>query len=608
MLRRFVLSAHALLLLLPPSSSSAWVMSPISAAAAAAAASRRPTRTTKRCFAVSDGSSSWETALAVVPPDEAWDRLQRARHVAMDPSNKIWPPAIRLFHPFVLGNNDDDLLYTTALQIAEIVEKYQIEPFQVTLSEWSIVPHVEAMEPQSDAITGENGRRANDDDAEMEKVQALIAREERIGREKFLRRQTRRKQKLREQQQGIIDNDDEPPLAAIIDNDATATMQEFNGPCVIVLEPDAVSKERLQAVRHILKQELAPNSNAYANDYSLSASSSATTTATSLSSRRKNNKDKRRRQSSDNNDNNDGDDDLPTDFRPVVPIGSFPTVSSAIPVARKLRNLWEPLTFNVTDLHLLSSSYRRLSENLAGFQQQEEQVDGLLQEYYGRYNFQKQESSSSSSSGHHHQRETIEEELHFWSESATCGNNNNQFGCDALVSLIGEEVEMDQELNQEMANLVFEKGEAGGYYEQQRLKEEGGGDGDDTNATVKATKQRQDVVRTKQGEANNGSDDYYADGDDDDMSLNPALEQWLFEEDEEHDEGMVVVIGRTQFFTGEMREYVGMPACSALDARRDSGAARRRRRRQRGSAQRRSVKRFKDGDWGCKQEIDYLIP
>ena len=48
------------------------------------------------------------------------------------------------------------------------------------------------------------------------------------------------------------------------------------------------------------------------------------------------------------------EEDDPADFRPVVPIAAFQTVSSAIGVARKLRKLWEPLTFNVADLNLLS--------------------------------------------------------------------------------------------------------------------------------------------------------------------------------------------------------------------------------------------------------------
>ena len=40
------------------------------------------------------------TALCIVPPDDAWDTIQRARHLARDTSFYKWPPAIRLFHPF----------------------------------------------------------------------------------------------------------------------------------------------------------------------------------------------------------------------------------------------------------------------------------------------------------------------------------------------------------------------------------------------------------------------------------------------------------------------------------------------------------------------------
>ena len=41
------------------------------------------------------------TALCIVPPHHAWDVIQRARHMARDASFYRWPPAIRLFHPFV---------------------------------------------------------------------------------------------------------------------------------------------------------------------------------------------------------------------------------------------------------------------------------------------------------------------------------------------------------------------------------------------------------------------------------------------------------------------------------------------------------------------------
>jgi len=46
------------------------------------------------------------------------------------------------------------------------------------------------------------------------------------------------------------------------------------------------------------------------------------------------------------------------------------------------------------------------------------------------------------------------------------------------------------------------------------------------------------------------------------------VEAWLDDDDEStEDEGATVVIGRAQFFMGSMRDFVGMPASSALDSK-----------------------------------------
>ena len=76
------------------------------------------------------------------------------------------------------------------------------------------------------------------------------------------------------------------------------------------------------------------------------------------------------------------------------------------------------------------------------------------------------------------------------------------------------------------------------------------------------------------------------------------LENWLDQDDEGVDEGTVVVIGRTHFFTGEMRKFVGMPATSVMDAKDRamgvSGAARRR------GAIHRGGNLWEEGEWGRK--------
>ena len=57
-----------------------------------------------------DPEETFETALCIVPPTWAWDRLQRARHQARDPCFHEWPPAIRLFHPFSLSVSTETTL------------------------------------------------------------------------------------------------------------------------------------------------------------------------------------------------------------------------------------------------------------------------------------------------------------------------------------------------------------------------------------------------------------------------------------------------------------------------------------------------------------------
>ncbi len=83
------------------------------------------------------------------------------------------------------------------------------------------------------------------------------------------------------------------------------------------------------------------------------------------------------------------------------------------------------------------------------------------------------------------------------------------------------------------------------------------------------------------------------------------LQQWL-EEDEDIDDGATIIIGRTQFFMGEMRQYTGMPASSTMDGKdrhlgdsEVSGSARRR------GAVHRQGDRWQEGDYGRKEK-DYL--
>jgi hypothetical protein len=619
-------------------------------------------------------TASMDTALAVVPPDEAWDRIQRARHMAKDSTYDRWPPAIRFFHPFVSA----DQLHNVALDIASIIEQYDVASFQVTLSQWSIIPHMERMDivmdpARLDTTPSSSSSSSTWDDSpksiqsmEDQKIQALINNEERIGKEKMKLRQ-QKQQLLRQKNETVAntnlddsnatDDDDENNnnddatqngtvptkkvkryTTASSSKSRTAHEQQllqgalYNGPCVICLEPDVASRDKLQAVRYLLKHTLLSSSSSYdnkniANLYS-PTSSVTTTTRTNIipstdrstvasSSRRipppaaaaqqhplrsRNKKlrtirqfEQRLRSMYDVEEEDD-----PSDYRPVVPIAAFDTVSSAIRVARQLRQLWEPLTFNVTDLHLLSSSSHE--------QQQPYDVNQNQDTNTSRPATSSSSSSSPRTPTHHDSRYQNPEmnirkppvhtsqpppqsnSVHDIQQQQRGSRHHHngdgtfeQFGCDALVSLMGvepmedmEDDHLDPVNTQDIIQMVCEMGEPGGYYK---------------NIT-----DRTDPNHTRPPDLTEQQDD---------MNTTTELERWLLEEDEEYDAGTVVVIGRTQLFTGEMRTYVGMPACSVLDGRDKahgesyvSGAARRR------TTVHRSGSLYDDGDWGQKQ-IDY---
>jgi hypothetical protein len=83
------------------------------------------------------------------------------------------------------------------------------------------------------------------------------------------------------------------------------------------------------------------------------------------------------------------------------------------------------------------------------------------------------------------------------------------------------------------------------------------------------------------------------------------LHHLLDEDDDDVDQGATIVIGRTQFMLGEMRQFVGMPASSTMDGKDRtlnddvSGSARRR------GAVHRQGNRWLEGDFGQKEK-DYL--
>ena len=426
-----------------------------------------------------ESDATMSTALCVIPPD--WDTIQRARHMTRDRTYHRWPPAIRLFHPFSPRSN----LSNVALEVARIVEEYEIEPFQVVLDTWTVLPHMEAIEADWEAMRQlpEQEHVNVDVKKKKTKVDHLIAREERLGKERLIKRSKRIRAKEERENATEGKSSSKPPKEADGEDEEKVQKQsprellekqkrmyeEFNGPCVLCLEPDEESRERLVQLRELLRAELF---DAY-DKYSPSSSVSTTDTLPRAVAEMEE-----------------------TVFRPVVPIGNFPTVTSAVEMARKLKGLWDPLPFNVTDFHLIS-----YESEVSSDKEREDFSDNA------EYNLKKTSWL----------KEDREEEML---------TTQGQFGCDALVMLMGEELDVDQESSQEMVDFIMSQGSPGGY----DLMEK---DSQDVSLGASLDSAKLD--------------------DEDDMG---NLEDWL-DSDDEYDEGTVVVIGRTHFFTGEMRIYEG---------------------------------------------------
>ena len=492
-----------------------------------------------------NNAASWSdaSALCLIPPDHVWDTIQRARHVGRDATYAIWPPAIRLFHPFP---HDDQ--HNIAFEIAQVIEAYNISTFSITLSEWSIIPHLELLNDhlydESDdgdddvndatimtaTVWNQPSQRYMVSNEEDQTVQALIRSVEQMGHEKLQMR--REKSRLKQQQQQSTatnhnDTVDTPSTTSAITINGTRTssgtnrhrqkkhrgrdnddrVDVYNGPCVICLEPDAPSQRRIQQLRQLLRQTLFRN---------ISSSSVLYTSPTGsiLSSSTV-----RNRQS-----------ESPFDYRPVVPIAAFSNVNTAIKVARQLRSLWKPLSFNVTDLHMISSSSA---------------------------------STTATSTSHPNDFPDLSPTTRTSSAAATT-TTTAQYGCDALVTLMGVPLPADDQYcsvtpddencqddddddrndtvdTTEIVQWLCDHGEPGGYYYNRTT--------DPTTPNPTVGDRHRDASRS--------------DRDDNLSSTTEELEQWLNEEDDEYDEGTVVIMGRTQFFTGEMRQYVGMPATMA---------------------------------------------
>jgi hypothetical protein len=520
--------------------------------------SNSPRGSSSSSSSFTNNSTDFQTALAIVPPLPDWDKLQRARHFARDKLFHKFPPAIRLFHPFHKGS-------TTALDVAQVVEELDLEPFTITLDTWVIVPHLEAVEAawvasesapavfedDDDSIEYEYYDSQREEDAE---IRRQIEVEERIGLQKAKARKERtiranaikaREKAMRKKEgktiiseDGTIDDDDEEESLIMKEEDdeeqsssssntrnsvdpsrmfeeQQQQYEEFGGPCILCLEPNAESKQMLQDLRQELALLLDQNSH-YSSPSSIYSWKYIMEPMFQ-----------------------------PDDYRPLIPIASFQSLQPALEVARRLKGVWgDPLTFEVNELHLLSCR--------DDYAEDEERADSA--DVSPRYNFSP-------------------ESVNEWFEQSP-------WGCNAKIMLMGQEqthcmtedsddaCDYDEDLIAQQIKLLFAEGQAGG---------------------------------------NDISSDYTILDDEEEINASD-IEMWL-DNDEDWDEGMQVVIGRTHFYTGEQRNYRGMPASSVVDSKdrsmgdlggsRVSGLARRRR------TSTRKINQWENGEYG-RRESDYL--
>ncbi|CAB9519924.1 Protein of unknown function (DUF504) [Seminavis robusta] len=381
--------------------------------------------------------TSYQSALCIIPPDECWDTLQRARHFAGDQAYHQWPPAIRLFHPFCPRDQSSEF----ALEVlSKVVERHNIQPFSITLNRWTVMPVPENLSPLRSTTDEEEDVSLEDDDSPIqidphdEEIQELIAEEATVGVERKKLREFRRKQKsiLKELEQHNSNNtlgDDsfERTIAALLaapeeeeeerppptPEPPQPPVDEFNGPAIIALEPDERSSQKIAMLRELLRLELAGDHQA----------------AEALMEKNRS----RNVWAGGFDDDSDEEqqllqgDDEQDPFRPLIPMGRFPTTDAALQTARKLKGLWDPLSFEVTELHCITQAQRTLTAE---------------------------------TSNNIHRRIQVEREL-----------PSIPFGCDAMVMLMGEELEMDDESNQLLANHVWEEGNLGGYFQDEQSME-----------------------------------------------------------------------------------------------------------------------------------------
>eukprot|EP00979_Chaetoceros_neogracilis_P018149 scaffold10555_cov228-Chaetoceros_neogracile.AAC.1 len=490
---------------------------------------------------------------------------------------------------------------------------YELESFEITIDKLLIVPHFEDLQEQDEAMK-QLPDQATVSDREPTKdeirVQELILSEEQKGKTKLAKRKAKEQamkllRQEEEKKDSLIDREDSSGSFTCSNNtqkevntstkkdqspremlkEQRKSMSQFNGPCVLCLEPNEESKIHIQAFREILRKKLfakydpfSPSSIVTSDDILQKGLPRTVLRQHGLlgSSQSQKSKQKKREGST---------------FRPMITLGSFSTVTKAVATAKKLQSVWEPLTFQVSDLHVVSklSPSTLKSETDKG-------DDGETSSSFSSSDPYSIEVDDNGTPSLLENRELTLRKFHGSDGSDSILTTKGEYGCDAMIMLTGEEHQLFKKPVPE-EDLEFDDG---------LEKEE-----EVEPASLYLDKEDEDKIMElllspaaiPGGQKGNGAsrDSINGKAEKDDDYLNT----WL-EEDDDVDDGATVIIGRTIFLMGEMRQYTGMPASSTMDGKdrvmgdRDvSGSARRR------GAVHRQGDRWQEGDYGRKEK-DYL--
>ena len=622
----------------------------------------------------SNSRATFSTALCIIPPDNTWDTIQKARHLARDTTFYKWPPSIRLFHPFApkyeisnlvgeLANwldkqnyelygtefegifddeyevlLDDGMLVrdTTSSNCSEENDENNndiLSSFEITLDSIQILPHFEVLDARLEALEETQTPKQQTLDISIEereyqkrKAQGKKLIDEQIIMGKKRKKERERKKKLK-QRLMMIENGEIDPYDTVSssssendivedkdiskEEEAAATdtkKNSYNGPCVIYLSPNDESRIKLTTLRERLKTDLFPMYDPF------SPSSSVSPYPEQLPRRRPGQHGVKQQMT-------DEEKEKESQFKPLLPIARFATVSDAVKVAKILQQTWDPLTFNVTDLQFISrdddsdsfvqqqqhgpSSGVGVGSRVGKKQQQqyESDIDDIPEVRHRRkHGTLSASSSSSGSSSHQRMALTTSGEVEDISKQGI-------FGCDAMVMLLGEEPEesiMDKEASLTMIlddDNEEEEVSIESSDEPFRLDDEE--EQEDTNNgkinynEIFTTAEREYQRMQAHEELSTAS--YVGDVPIFDESVTD-IEAWLDDDDSDvDDDGATVVIGRAQFFMGAMREFVGMPASSAIDSKNRimSGGANALSRRK-GAVHRATHESWDEGDYGSR--------